>query len=70
MSETPQQLAQRLAKNEKYPRIWQLYLLDLLKALERQAAGTDPTFPKGYEEMLKVLRDTINNRLSKGEWGD
>ncbi len=68
MAETPQQLAQRLAKDEKHPRTWQFYLIDLLKAMERQAAGTDPIYPKGYEEMLKSLRDAINDRLNIGLW--
>ncbi len=70
MSETPPQLAQRLAKEVKHPHIWNYYLIDLLKAMERQASGTDPSHPKGYEEMLKKLRDTINYRLGKVEWED
>ncbi len=68
MKETPQQLAQQLAKNEKHPRTWQFYLIDLLRAMERQATGTDTTYPKGYEEMLKTLRDAINDRLNTGQW--
>ncbi len=68
MAETPQQLAQRLAEDEKHPRSWQYFLIDLLKAMEHQSAGTDLTYPKGYEEMLQSLRDAINDRLNIGLW--
>ncbi len=68
MSETPQQLAQRLAKDAKHSQVWAYYLIDLLKAMERQAAGTDPTYPNGYEEMLGDLSEKINIRLKTGEW--
>ncbi len=68
MSETPHQLAQRLAKDAKHPQVWAYYLLDVLKAMERQAAGTDPDYPEGYEEMLRDVSGAISTRLKTGEW--